>query len=517
MPTNSPFEVVSESAGHSVLGRVQRTSLRGKYWRPTLVFLAVMGISILAAMIPGPIHSAVQLGGDEFFEVTKGLLWAHGYAPYRDFWNDQPPLHTAFLTLAFKCFGPTIGVARGLAAGFGLSLLLALFFVVKKRCGPLAASIASAFLLTSPIVFGLCVSVMLEAPAIGTALWALWAVYQWREKGHWGWLVTAGILLAAAMQIKMTAGIIGPALVLEILLASQSRGARPAGLGNWIREATRNLMSWGGGFAAAFLLLGFALGGNYELLWASHFSSEMLDELSEADSHAFSFGLLVDHTEALWGLGAGLLVVAVRRDWPRMAFPLAMILTVTAIHFHHRPWWPYYYLHFAVPIAWLTGHGIAELLRAARARTDELLGPMGNLLAASGLIALVMFCGGSRLLNTLGHVEDFPRMEDNALIAKMKEYAGRTKWVFTRGSIYPFHAGLMVIPELAVIPAKRIWSGRLTDEKILAVLKRYQPEQVLLEKVTVTPATEDYVYAGYVPVYEDETFRLYVAKSLAGK
>jgi hypothetical protein len=68
-----------------------------------------------------------------------------------------------------------------------------------------------------------------------------------------------------------------------------------------------------------------------------------------------------------------------------------------------------------------------------------------------------------------------------------------------------------------VIPAKRIWSGRLTDEQILVILKQYQPEQLLLQKAKIVSGMEQFVEGGYVPVYEDDRLRLYIAKTLAGK
>src|SRR5439155_13642620 len=73
-------------------------------------------------------------------------------------------------------------------------------------------------------------------------------------------------------------------------------------------------------------------------------------------------------TEGLWGALAAIAVVMWRRDWKRLAFPLVMLTTVTLIHMNHRPWWSYYYLHFAVPLAWLAGYAIAELLREAFGR-----------------------------------------------------------------------------------------------------------------------------------------------------
>lgn len=96
----------------------------------------------------------------------------------------------------------------------------------------------------------------------------------------------------------------------------------------------------------------------------------------------------------------------------------------------------------------------------------------------------------------------------------MIEYRRRTKWVFSRGSIYAFHAGLPTIPELAVIPAKRIWSGRLTETKILSILEQYRPEQLLLEKWRKPPEWREFIKLNYTPAFEDEQYVLYVSNAI---
>ena len=42
-----------------------------------------------------------------------------------------------------------------------------------------------------------------------------------------------------------------------------------------------------------------------------------------------------------------------------------LFATAVAVHLYNRPFWPYYYLHFAVPVAWLTGYAVGELWKAA--------------------------------------------------------------------------------------------------------------------------------------------------------
>jgi hypothetical protein len=61
-----------------------------------------------------------------------------------------------------------------------------------------------------------------------------------------------------------------------------------------------------------------------------------------------------------------------------------------------------------------------------------------------------------------------------------------------------FRAGLMVPPPLAVISVKRQKTGELSDERIIEVLKTYQPYQLLLDRLNYGPAFYEYLKQHYV-------------------
>jgi len=470
--------------------------------------------------------------------VTKGILYASGLGPYGAAWNDQPPLHTAILGWWFWACGPSIGVARALGIGFGCSMLAACWVLVRCRAGTLAAFVAATTLLLSPQVLELGVSVMLEVPAIGTALWALWPVLRWQERaggrlvqgaGRW-WLVLSGAILGVALQIKLTAALVAPALAVEILIGTAgprvfagppgqcASQARPAAyLLPRARAAARSLAAWGGGLAGSYLLLALCLGHvPLEVLKASHFSA---GTMAHGRDFAFSALILLDHTEGHCGGGAALLLIAWRREWRRMAFPLVLLLTAGLVHWQHRPWWAYYYLHFAVPLAWLSGYAVATLLDLAWERAPKgLIRPpfaaLGCAAAASLLLALLGGYGGERFWCAMQRIRLLPRVATDPLVAKMREYAPVTRWAYARDTIYPFHARVLVIPELAVLPLKRFWSGQITEEGIWETVRRYRPEQMLLGTEPISEPFKEFVESGYRLVYQDAQRSLYVAKTL---
>lgn len=481
-----------------------------------------IGLLILVSVLAEPVCSAILIGGDECVEVTKGFLWENGYPLYEKVWNDQPPVYSALLAALFKYCAPTIGVARFLAASFGLSLLAGFFIVVKKHCDLPIACLATFCLITAPIVFGLCVSAMLEVPAIGTGLWALYPLYCWREDRKNGWLIISALIFSIALQIKMTAIVFAPALLSEIILTSNERGQ------SHFKEGMRNVMLWGVTIFFSFLVLGAAMGVRYNQAFVSHFSQGTLDVTGIplfGFSLKFSPSIMPWHVDGWAGAALGVLLMILHGDWRRLSFPLILLLTVTVVHLLHRPYWSYYYLHFALPLAWLTGYGVIELYRTILKREDVFSKPslvsLTSMIAATFLAAAVVGNGLARLFTSVQNIQNLPRVQDSALIKKMKAYKSGTRWVFTEFTIYPFDAGLKVIPELAVLPDKRFWSGQLTKEQMWDIIERYKPEQILLTKIVPFQA-KGFIDSNYVLVYEDDDcddtdnngHRLYVLRTL---
>jgi hypothetical protein len=482
-------------------------------WRWDLA-AALAFFGLILAACSGALLNAFELGADEHYEVTKAFLWSKGFRLYQDIWNDQQPLLTILQGVLFKCFGVHVMVARCLAVSFGALLTAGLFHLVRKSFGLLAASAAIICLLTAPQVFGLTISPMLEVPAFGVGLWALWAIRRWEHDCRGSWLVASGLILATALQIKLTAVLLAPALGIELVIITLSR----AGPGRF-RETVRNSFIWGGAVLGGFVLLGLVLGSGYRQAFASHFSTPTPEALAEINQLGLSLADFVRHPEALWGLGAALGVAAWKRSWRQLAFPLALFVTAAAVHLNHRPYWPYYYLHFAVPIAWLTGYAVGELWKAAfqavRSAPRLTFRGIALALAASFLGAVVVAGGGARLASDIEQIRAIPHAARDPIVARMKSLAPRTRWVYTRATMYAFHAKLPVIPELAVMPRKRVWSGQITRVEVVTLLKKYQPEQLLLSDEELADAQlRSFVTSGYTLLTQEAGLSLFAAKGL---
>jgi hypothetical protein len=86
--------------------------------------------------------------------------------------------------------------------------------------------------------------------------------------------------------------------------------------------------------------------------------------------------------------------------------------------------------------------------------------------------------------------------------------------VYVQPVIYPFHAGLPVPPELAVVMLKRYWSGQITPEQIVETCRRYKPEQLLLYRSRVGNEWKELLTANYRTAYQDTNHVLYVSKEI---
>jgi hypothetical protein len=99
------------------------------------------------------------------------------------------------------------------------------------------------------------------------------------------------------------------------------------------------------------------------------------------------------------------------------------------------------------------------------------------------------------------------------VIRTMEAYADRTNWIMTDMPIYAFRVHRPVPPDLATFSSKRLATGALTEEDILAAMRTYRPEQVLIARFRI-PALEVYLKENYTLILSAEYFRLFIRSDL---
>jgi 4-amino-4-deoxy-L-arabinose transferase-like glycosyltransferase len=186
----------------------------GKAW---LWFLGLACIFLSIEFLV-PLGSAIKLGTDEDFELSKTLLFLKGFHFYTEVWVDQPPLYTFLLAQIVLHTGTAILGLRLLTVALAL-LLLASIFRLCLTVGNLRTAICAVVLvIAAPGFLELASSCMIEVPTLSfvvAALALLGGSHCYRRL----WLeVGAGILFGVALQMKLIAVIYLPLTVLLLWL-----------------------------------------------------------------------------------------------------------------------------------------------------------------------------------------------------------------------------------------------------------------------------------------------------------
>ena len=478
---------------------------------PVTAAMIPVGLYLLGVCWLYPLASAVQFGSDEHYELSKAFQVSLGHSLYGQVWNDQPPFHTGVVALAFWFFGVKVLVARVVAVLYSCLLLGCLFEVVRIRSGYLAAGVAVGLMMVAPGFAWLSVSVMLEPPMLATGMLSVLLLMRASDNLVAGgkpalgmrFLLASGVVMGLALQTKLTSVIFLPAILLEILL----RGLEDPGQGRvvWgaaagrLGELGKRLGVWSGG-----LLFGVAA------VWC-FFSEETLGHLfishfSEGTRHEFNAqapwqdGVMRYEVELLLaGVVAVLTLMILKRAGLR--FPLVLLVTVGAVHLMNRPFWPYYGIHFWLPICWLIGLATAVLWEKGVGLVKNRDCSVFPVLGFTGLWALLCALALSGVPDRFGQVGRqlalVRKIESDVELRQLVALRSGANWMFTDRPIESFHARIPQAPELAVLPLKRYASGQIDEETVLAWVETYRPEVIFIDPSNFSAEWQNYLGAHY--------------------
>jgi hypothetical protein len=471
---------------------------------------ALLGVFILLESLL-PLSTAVQIGADEGIELAKAMLCLQGHRLYSEIWNDQPPLHTFLVTQALRHLGHSVLWPRLITVGFALALLGAVFVIVLRHSGLGVAAICIGLVIASPGFIELSASCMLEIPALGTAVAAL-AVLSIPPRGRWFIReVVAGILLAAAAQMKLVPLYLVPLCALIVWLRN-SKG------GTGLKSAIVPLLVLGTSLIAAYVTLDLLIDrgaflSNFQQTWTSHFGEAKSFDYGSADEHPFGWNVLLRNwdTSAPAMLGVLLLAFLVQRT-PTVLVPLAWLALSFLVFAIHKPWWPYYYIHTAVPLCWCAALGIWKLVdgvRASRRRYGYVL------------LALYVFCAvpwmATRVYLQVSGIRKSPHTYSTLVLSQIERYRPFAHWIYADKPIYSFYSGIPLPPQLAVLVTKRFWAGEMTNARLVEELTSCKPELIVRDNDGREVPFEALLQTEYRLVYEDGADRLYAHRSVAKK
>jgi hypothetical protein len=486
-----------------------------------------------------PLRTALKISADEDFEFAKVELCSKGYQLYTQIWDDQPPLYTFLLVQAAKIASGSVLGMRELNVLFSLLLIVGLYCLVLTTSGKnqskersaaglgtwLAAFAAAVFLLASPGLLELSCSCMPEIPALAMVLITLCVLVSGRDLNK-SRLTTAGFIFGVALQLKLISLIYSPLVLLVLWLRLGSKNSES--VIRSLRLCTIYTCIFGACAMLSFVLLNALTGSplviQLQQAWTSHFSTGKSLEYGSAANHRFDWSIPFKAWETLIPalMGIGLLGLRLKEnlrnksakdflnDPPFCILPLSWLLLVLLVFVSHKPWWPYYYVHVAVPLSWLSGIGIAEAWNYLR-RKRRMLPQVGFALFSLSALAWI----GLRLYLQEVEIRSHPRTYSSYVLKKMVQYRPYTRFMFTDQPVYSLHADIPMPPQLAMLPLKRFWNGDMTNQRLATELEAAKPGIILLANDSRTVPYQDLLSREYQLVYVDPSNRLLVHKSIA--
>jgi hypothetical protein len=490
---------------------ILRKSIKQRPHLWTGILMSVLFLGILTAL---PLRRAALIGPDEGFELLKGFMVSHGFHLYTSVWNDQPPVHTLLLAGVFQLFGPSAFAARLLTVAFALLLLFSLVFLIRRYESPLTALLCVLLLFCAPWFLVLATSAMLELPALAVGYLSAVMLISSQVMPSSRRIFASGIIFGIALMIKLTIALLLPGILISLIAASGSVLVRKDFL-----KGLKCCSIWAlGVFIAVGLIFILCPGLSISTLLSDHFNAHLQKVIAEnhPDLYFNPLQLLRQHPEAMAALPSALILAYLTDRLKTILFPLINLLVAVIVFWMHSPYWGYYYLHLAIPFAWLCAVGIMLPFRQAFGtqitKSHVSLTHLGWLCLGSVLLSYAAVQSGSREWKIIYNIRNVERVEDSRLIAEVRRNRSENAFIYSVRPEYAFYSGMPSIPELAIMPLKRYASGFLDDQVTRDMLNRYKPALLILDDKPQQPEKWKNLLGAYEEKAEGDGFALYIRK-----
>jgi len=482
-----------------------------------LLPIAVALIFLVFTFSYFPFREKLQFDTDEGLNLMRSMLVVRGHSLYSEVSSDQPPLFTQILALLFRVAGFEVNPARSLVLLFSTLLVWSGAQFLQLTWGRLAAILFLPMAIMVPRYLVLSTSVMIGVPSIALASVSMLFVILWHQKRSDLWLVLSGFTLALSVLIKLFTGFFVPIFLIGITAAAYFDG-RGHGL-SW--KMLRPALIWSICFVGLALLLGLVLVGPQNV-WLIIFPHMTAPSIENFQSENYTINAHLQSAVPLIFLGIfGALVSIYRRNWLTL-YPLAWSAVAYTLFSFYSPVFYHHQLLITIPVAILAAAAVGDgILSLIHLRQPSDLIRFQTLLGAAALIGFVL--AACQYLPALDkQLMDSPRIGGLSLratpgklkvISTMNEYLDETNWIMTDMPMYAFRVHRPVPPSLATFSSKRLATGSLTDEDILAAMREYRPEQVLMARFEI-PALEAYLQENYTLILSVEFFRLFIRNDL---
>lgn len=470
-------------------------------------------------------RNPLEIGADEGMQMSKAVLLAEAPHLAHRAWNDQPWAYPVVLARLRGLDGEWVW-GRMFTAGLAAMWMVALPRLMPPGAGAWHGFFGAALLLTWPRFFELGCSMMPEVPAMSLALLALVPLARpvRRETAVWA---LSGLLAGAACAIKLSAllTLAGAGVLMAWRLRETNPNSPPSpGPSVWARWRWVALpVIWAlAGLGCWLLLSSLGPPTSWDLLVRSHVQAGAALRSGIASEDVFRPAELLQAAAAFLASAAAVVMLHRRHALRRAVLPLVLVLVPLVVHSVHRPYWFFYTTHFATGSCVLGGWGVGELvagtLRRLRSATagDTPVSYESRLLAATLVLSVWVTLDLPRTWSAARATRWRERAADNRLVSNLRALKPNIRQGYSVVNAVMAQAGIVMVPELTILPKKRFWTGAMTDSQVVAIVKREQPEVLVLVRgrEDKQPLWQALLKERYVLLDSENGLDLYAARTL---
>ncbi|MFE1746642.1 ArnT family glycosyltransferase [Coleofasciculus sp. H7-2] len=467
--------------------------------------LFIMSLYVGFVLVIRPVYQAFEFDYDEGLNLIKAFLYSQGFSLYTQIWSDQPPLFTVLLSYWFNIFGYSVFAARLLVILFSALLIWSFYQILRLSLGIIPAIVATLLLFTSWLFVRLSISVMIGIPSLSLAMLSIYLLTLYKRHLRKRFIILSGAVLAVSLQTKLFTIFLIP-LMLFYLLDFKRREPEKSKLKDSLSSSVFSpLILWLIVLAVSYLGIGFVFQAfNYEQLVQAHLGERVQDKSTNFNNIENLPYFLHQDYDYVFLAFIGSLAILFKKQREGI-FPLTWLVTASLILLKHKPVWYHYYPLLAIPICWLAAYGVDLVINLFPKGWNSNLKSLNFKKLIFPILATALLIVSMIAIPAKPKGKPPKSLEVMNLVLKHKD---STQWIFTDRPIYAFYAGLPVPPEIAVMSDKRFRSGNLTFDDIIAVLKKYRPEQIVLARWIQTFKNNNqfrtYLDENYSKTYEDE-------------